>query len=328
MTRRRGRAGVDRHRADLLVGGPVGVHRVREPPLLADLLEQARRHAAAEDLVEHGEREAVGVVARDRAEPDREVGLLGRAPEHLERPRRRERRARRGPGVDRRRGQRAARPRFDQLDDAVVLEVAGRGDDHVRGVVVLRVVLDDRLARHRGDRLGRPEHRTAERVVGEDRLREQVVEQLVGRVVAHVDLFEDHLALGVHLLGVDGRRPDDVGEDVERELEPVVGDPHVERGVLVARERVHLAADRLDGLGDLERGAGRRALEEQVLEEVTRAGAASSSSRAPVPTQKPTATERSWGSESVTTRNPEPSCVLRMPGSIALTRPAGGRPEG
>ena len=41
----------------------VRVHGVREPALLADLLEQPRRHAAAERLVHDGERVAVGIEA-------------------------------------------------------------------------------------------------------------------------------------------------------------------------------------------------------------------------------------------------------------------------
>jgi hypothetical protein len=41
--------------------------------------------------------------------------------------------------------------------------------------------------------------------------------------------------------------------------------------VLAVGEGVHLAADRVDRLGDLAGAAGRRALEHQVLEEVARA---------------------------------------------------------
>ena len=71
---------------------------------------------------------------------------------------------------------------------------------------------------------------------------------------------------------------------------------------------------RLDRLGDLDRGATLGALEQQVLEEVARAGERRRARRAtPVPTQKPTAAERSAGSDSVTTRSPESSRVRRMP---------------
>ena len=44
-------ARVDREEAGVVERGAVRVHGVREPALLADLLEQPRRHAAAEHLV-------------------------------------------------------------------------------------------------------------------------------------------------------------------------------------------------------------------------------------------------------------------------------------
>ena len=42
---------------------------------------------------------------------------------------------------------------------------------------------------------------TAERVLGEQRPGEDVVDEIVGRVVAHPDLLEDHLALRLDLVG-------------------------------------------------------------------------------------------------------------------------------
>ncbi len=65
------------------------------------------------------------------------------------------------------------------------------------------------------------------------------------------------------------RRPhDDVGQHVHRERHVLVEHLQVVAGVLLGRERVHLAADRVDGLGDVLRGPRRRALEEHVLDEV------------------------------------------------------------
>ena len=92
----------------------------------------------------------------------------------------------------------------------------------------------------------------------EQRVGEHVVDEVVGRVVAHPDLFEDHLALRLDLVGAERGRPHDVGEDVEREVEVPVGDADVVRGDLLAGERVHVAADRLDRLRDLVRAARRR----------------------------------------------------------------------
>ena len=95
--------------------------------------------------------------------------------------------------------------------------------------------------------------------------------EIVGRVVAHPDLFEDDLPLRLDVVGPERRAPQHVGEDLERGLELRVGDAHVEHGLFVGGERVHLAADRLDRLRDLAGAARGGALEQQVLEEVTRA---------------------------------------------------------
>jgi hypothetical protein len=153
-----------------------------------------------------------------------------------------------------------------------VLEVAGRRDHHVARVVVLGVEAGDRVAVHRGDGFGAPHDLAADRVRGEHRRREDVVDEVVGRVVAHADLFEDDLALGFDVVGAQCGRPHDVGEDVEREREPQVGDPHVIGGELLRGEGVHVAAHRLHFLGDLLRGAACGALEQEVLQEVAGTG--------------------------------------------------------
>ena len=100
----------------------------------------------------------------------------------------------------------------------------------------------------------------------EHRLGRDVVDEVVRRVLDHRDLLEDDLALGVD---VDERRPEDhVGHDVERALEPVVGDARVDDGRLARGRGVQLAAELVEDLGDLLRRVARRALEEQVLDEV------------------------------------------------------------
>jgi hypothetical protein len=111
-----------------------------------------------------------------------------------------------------------------------------------------------------------------ERVAGEDRLGQQGVDVVLGHVQAHQDLFEDHLALGVDLVGPEGRLGEDVAQDVEAHVDPVGGQPGVVRGVLPGGEGVHLAAHHVDRLGDLAGDCAGGALEQQVLEEVRRPG--------------------------------------------------------
>ena len=100
----------------------------------------------------------------------------------------------------------------------------------------------------------------------EDRLGRDVVDEVVRRVLDHRDLLEDDLPLGVD---VRERRPEDhVRHHVERALEPVVGDPRVDDGRLARCRRVQLSAELVEDLRDLLRRVARRALEEQVLDEV------------------------------------------------------------
>ena len=132
--------------------------------------------------------------------------------------------------------------------------------------VHLVVVARDRVLRDRRDHLGRADHRPPERVVAEDRLGDQVVHELLRRVLVHRDLLEHDLALGVEL--VEGRREHHVAHHVERRLEVVVGDAGVDDRVLARGGRVQLAAEPVEDLGDLECAEPARSLEEQVLDEV------------------------------------------------------------
>ena len=159
---------------------------------------------------------------------------------------------------------------LDLLDDVVVHEVAGHRDDDVPGNVVRCVIPGDVVARHRADRLLRSRNLTSERMRGEQRACEHVVHEIVGGVVAHSDLFQDHLPLRLELVEPERGRPHDPGQDLERERQALIGDAHVERRRLLTRERVHVAADRFDRLGDLRRVAIESAFEQEVLEKVAR----------------------------------------------------------
>ena len=93
-----------------------------------------------------------------------------------------------------------------------------------------------------------------------------VVHEVVGRVLDHRDFLEDDLAFRVD---VDERRPvDHVGHHVDGSLEPIVGDACVDHGRLARGRCVQLPAELVEDLGDLPSGVARRALEQQVLDEV------------------------------------------------------------
>ena len=150
-------------------------------------------------------------------------------------------------------------------------DVARGGEDDVLGSIRACVVAGEHPPRDRRDDLGASDHRASERMRPEDRLRRDVVDEVVRRVLDHRDLLEHDLALGVD---VDERRPEDhVGHDVERPLEPVVGNPRVDDGRLARGGGVQLPTELVEDLGDLLRRVARRALEEQMLDEVRHAGA-------------------------------------------------------
>ena len=103
-------------------------------------------------------------------------------------------------------------------------------------------------------------------MTAEDRLRNDVMDEVLRVVVDHRDLFEHDLALGVDL---DERRVVDHADDhIQRRLEPVVGDAGVDEGRLPRGGGVQLTAEPVEDLRDLLCGVRARALEEQVLDEV------------------------------------------------------------
>ena len=154
----------------------------------------------------------------------------------------------------------------DELDEPLVLDRARGRDDDVRGRVHRAVVGPDRAARDGRDHLGGADHRPADRVRAEHGLGDQVVDELLRRVLVHRDLLEHDVALGVEV--VEARREDHVAHDRERGLEVVRRHARVDERVLARGRRVQLGAEPVEDLRDLERVVALGALEEQVLDEV------------------------------------------------------------
>ena len=123
----------------------------------------------------------------------------------------------------------------DALDDVVVVEGPGGRDDQVGGPVPVGVERGDVVALHLLDRGLRAERLATQGMVGEHRLEQAGVDDVVGRVLVHEDLFEDHLALGVDLGRPEGGTGHDVGQQVEAEVELGHRQARVVRGVLTRR---------------------------------------------------------------------------------------------
>ena len=163
-------------------------------------------------------------------------------------------------------------PGREQLEHALVLHVpGGRDDDVVVRVDAAGGRSASALLRDAEITVGAPDHGPAERMAAEDRLRDDVVDEVLRVVVDHRDLLEHDLALGVDL--GEHRVVDHADDHVERRLEPVVGDAGVDERRLPRGGRVQLAAETVEDLRDLLRGVRAGALEEQVLDEVRDPGA-------------------------------------------------------
>ena len=83
----------------------------------------------------------------------------------------------------------------------------------------------------------------------EDRLGEQVVHELLRRVLVHRDLLEHDLALLVEV--GERRREHHVGHHLHRFLDVAVGHARIDDGVLARGRCVQLRAHRVEGLCDL-----------------------------------------------------------------------------
>ncbi len=140
-------------------------------------------------------------------------------------------------------------------DERVVVDGARDRDDEVLRPVVRAVVLQHGLAGGGADGLGAAADRAAERMLPQHGLEEALVRDVRRVVARHRELLEDDAALVVELDGVEERRGEHVGEHLDRHGQVAVLHLGVVAGVLLGGERVVLAADGVEGDGDVERGA-------------------------------------------------------------------------
>ena len=150
-----------------------------------------------------------------------------------------------------------------------VAELPADADDHpLRPVPAARVV-EERLARRAADGLLAADDVPAERLVAVEERLVDAADEVARRVEVHVHLLDDHALLALDLLGVEARVAEHVDEHVERRVAGLGGAADVVARVLLAREGVELAADRVDLAGDVARSRPPLgSLEEHVLGEV------------------------------------------------------------
>ena len=97
--------------------------------------------------------------------------------------------------------------------------------------------------RNRLDAFLRAENWPAQRVPLPERLREDLVHEIVRRIFDHLDFFDDDLLFALDVDFVKGGPQDDVRQDIDGKREVLVEDLDVVAGVLLGGERVELSAD-------------------------------------------------------------------------------------
>ena len=124
------------------------------------------------------------------------------------------------------------------------------------------------VARHVANAGLGAQHRAAERLVRIGDFLEMVEDDVVRRVVGLADFLEDHAALALQLLRVEGGMAEDVANDVGAERQILLQHLDVVGGLLARGVGVDVPAHRLDLLGDFGGAAPLGALEGHVFEEV------------------------------------------------------------
>src|SRR5579871_1468880 len=252
----------------------VGVRRefaedgVGEALLFANVLEEARGHAAAEKIIEHGHGEAAFVGDGQGRNAEAEVDLLEIAL-FFEMNRR--------AGGGRRvvffqcGGGQVAEFFFDEIENLLVGDVAGSGDQDVIGrEPVLEAAAQGRLIEF-ADGFRGSEKGATERMLGPEAAGKNVVEEIFGIVEIHLDLFEDHLAFFADVVGIETRAEDEIGDDVESDGQMLVENLGVETDLFFGGEGIEHAADGIHFAGDIFGGAAFGAFEDHVLEEMSEA---------------------------------------------------------
>ena len=156
----------------------------------------------------------------------------------------------------------------DQFDEAVVLEIPRRrNDDRVRRVVRAHVAAQI-FRRDADDGIVEPDRRIAEIRAVPHRLQEEIVDQLVGRILVHFDLFENDFLLFRQFLRSNAECRNMSAEDVHRERDVPVDHLSVVTRRLFVGEGVEVSADTVHRFGDLPCRTARGALEEHMFDQV------------------------------------------------------------
>ncbi len=180
----------------------------------------------------------------------------------------------------------------DQLDEAVMIQIAGGRNDNVSGREAMGVSIQNGSALELLHRFFGSKNRLAQRMIFPEILREDFVDEIVRIILVHLDFFENHATFARDVVRIENRMQHQIAKNLKRDRKMLVEHFHVEADTFLGGECVHVAADGVDLAGDLFRSAVLRSLEQHVLDEMRNAVPRGSSSREPVCSQIPIEAER------------------------------------
>jgi len=260
------RARIHAEHTGIGVRGEFAKDGISEAVFFADVLEETRRHAAAEKIIEDGHAKAALVSDGKRGDTDAEVDLLeiafgfeadGRA-------------GRRGSiSIGMRGDRKMTEFLLDQLQDLVVGDIASGGDEEAIGGKPAAEALAKAFAVELADGFGSTENGAAEGMVGPEATGEDVVEKVFGVVEIHLDLFEDNLALFLHIVGIEFGAKDEISEHIKGDREMLIEDLGVEADLFFRGEGIEHATDGIHFAGNVFGRAALGALENHVFQEVS-----------------------------------------------------------
>src|SRR6516162_5772587 len=154
------------------------------------------------------------------------------------------------------------------FDNPLVVDGACRGNHHIGTAVMRRKVAAQHVTVEGLQRLCRSQQRTAHGLIRVTQLVEMLEHDVVGRILRCADFLHDHALFALQLVRHERRIAEDVREHVERQRHIGLHDARIIGGSFRRGAGIEIAADRLDFLHDLARGAPRRAFERHMFEEM------------------------------------------------------------
>ncbi len=110
--------------------------------------------------------------------------------------------------------------------------------------------------------------RLAERMILPEILGKDFVDEIVGIIFVHLDLFDDHAAFADDVGGIEDGIQNQVAQNIERGGDMLVEHLDVEADAFLGGEGVHVAADGIDLARDFFRRAVLGPFEDHVLDEM------------------------------------------------------------